>query len=85
VRCAVETQFYYDADMTPARVRKRVEFLEYMGAECAQDWQKIERLLARVKALEDAINLTLSGKAGYWPDVLRAALKGSANDGSGDV
>ena len=39
-------------------------------------------LESRVKVLEDAINLTLSGKAGYWPDVLRAALGSTPKKGT---
>jgi hypothetical protein len=36
-------------------LQSRLALLEEMGAECAQDWQKIERLLARISALKDAL------------------------------
>jgi hypothetical protein len=36
-------------------LQSRLALLEEMGAECAQDWQKIERLLASISALKDAL------------------------------
>lgn len=45
----------------PDALKARNRFLEEMGAECAQDWQKIERLLAEIqRANEYALRLVLS-------------------------
>ena len=39
-------------DIGPGALRARNRFLEEMGAECAQDWQKIERLLREIDDLQ---------------------------------
>lgn len=39
-------------DIGPGALQARNRFLEEMGAECAQDWQKIERLLREIDDLQ---------------------------------
>ena len=59
-----------------ALAEQYASYREAAGAAIGADLN--QQAIERIQQLEEAINLTLSGKAGYWPDVLRAALRGSA-------
>jgi hypothetical protein len=62
----------------------RVEFLEEMGAECAQDWQKIERLVNRIAQLEAALREIAENEDCRYAScgiAARAALAGSQDEG----
>lgn len=48
-------------DFGPDAFQARNRFLEEMGAECAQDWQKIERLLARIERIRVAFQAIRDG------------------------